>query len=146
MPRYPQMLQAGMTPRQVDYWTRNGWLRLATESVGTGVPREWRPGEDTVGRMMQRLIAAGLTAPAAHAVARAGGDHDLADGVRVVVTPPRRAEQTLIDQIHRHAAELAEQTDTPVALLTNDGDPVPWRRTHCRCTVEPCIEDDTDPT
>lgn len=34
-----------VTFRQVDYWIRCGWLRLAAETKGSGNRRHWTPAE-----------------------------------------------------------------------------------------------------
>ena len=35
----------GATYRQLDYWTRRGYLTPAKEAGGKGKPREWAPGD-----------------------------------------------------------------------------------------------------
>lgn len=82
---YQDMLAVGLTPRRADVWTRRGYLQPVDPAPGSGVPRRWPATEPKVAAMMLRLVAAGLTAEAAHRVARAGGAVDLADGVHVTV-------------------------------------------------------------
>lgn len=77
----------GLSYRMLDHWVRKGYLRPATKG-GTGNAREWSGDEVRVAQKMARLVAAGLTPAAAHEVARAGGDAELAPGVRVVVEEP----------------------------------------------------------
>lgn len=35
--------QTGITYRQLDYWTRRGWLEPAEGGNGSGDPRRWAP-------------------------------------------------------------------------------------------------------
>lgn len=79
------MLATGITYRQLDYWTRNGWLRAVEDAPGSGGRREWRPGEKRVAALMLRLISAGFVPEAAHKIARSEGVIELAPGVRVRV-------------------------------------------------------------
>lgn len=74
-----------LTYRQMDYWARQGYLRLPNPTPGTGTLRQWSPGEIVIARTMVRLKAAGLTVEAAHRVARAGGSVELAPGIRIEV-------------------------------------------------------------
>lgn len=71
------------TYRQLDYWTRVGYLHPTDQSPGSGVPRVWPDDELLVAATMARLVAAGLTPEAAHRVARG---HDLAPGIEVTIT------------------------------------------------------------
>lgn len=74
-----------ITYRQLDYWTRRGYLKPGNAGAGSGHWRRWSAEERAVAAMMARLIAAGLTVEAAHKVARAGGRVELAPGVVVEV-------------------------------------------------------------
>lgn len=74
----------GVTYRQLDYWTRRGWLRPEPrKKETTGVPRVWPWPELHVARLMARLVAAGINPGVAHRAARSDGQ--LAPGVRVVL-------------------------------------------------------------
>ncbi len=73
----------GATYRQLDHWSRRGWLRPDGGGRGSGRPREWSRTEVEVATTMVRLVAAGITPEAAHRAAR--GDGVLAPGVRVLV-------------------------------------------------------------
>jgi MerR HTH family regulatory protein len=69
--------ELGITYRQLDYWTRQGYLRPVQphsniRSGGTGYARQWPESELAIAASMGRLIRLGLTAEAAHRVARAG--------------------------------------------------------------------------
>lgn len=79
------LLRAGLTYRQVDTWTTNGYLRPTTANPGSGRQRQYPASEVDVARTMARLAAAGLTVKAAHTVAR--GERTLAPGVVVLVVP-----------------------------------------------------------
>lgn len=76
---YDEMLDAGLTARQVDYWARKGYLRPLQVATGHGVPRQWPALERDIARVMARLIAAGLAVDVAAASARLAVEHDLAD-------------------------------------------------------------------
>lgn len=79
-----EMTKAGPSYRQVDHWTRTGYLRAA--GLGTGHVRRWPLTERDIGAMMHRLVDVGLPPKVAHDVARAGGDCIIGPGVRIVVT------------------------------------------------------------
>lgn len=74
-----------LTYRQLDYWTRVGYLHPDGAGEGSGSRRRWSDAERAVAAMMARLVAAGLVPDAAHKVARAGGRLELAPGVTVEV-------------------------------------------------------------
>jgi DNA-binding transcriptional MerR regulator len=64
---------AGITYRQLDYWTTQGWLRAdERRKQRSGYRRTYPEGELEIADGMRRLIGAGLTATAAARVARAG--------------------------------------------------------------------------
>ena len=73
---------AGITYRQLDYWTRQGWLCPGVNFQGSGSNREWPPGEIEIARRMGLLVAAGFRPEHAAALARpCEGRHQLAPGV-----------------------------------------------------------------
>lgn len=86
------------TYRQVDYWTRAGYLRPASgnPTPGSGHRREWDETELDVALLMGKLTEAGLMPRAAALVARqhvgGAGEVQLADGVTVTVTTPQAAD------------------------------------------------------
>jgi hypothetical protein len=61
------------TYRQIYHWVVNGWLKPHNSGAGSGTPLAWPPTEVEVAHQMARLVAAGLTVPAAHDAARNGG-------------------------------------------------------------------------
>lgn len=77
--------RAGLTIRQVDYWSRVGWLH-PDGGNGSGTSRRFGPEEIRVAVIMARLTAAGIVPEAANRVAR--GQAELAPGVRVLVDEP----------------------------------------------------------
>lgn len=77
------MADAGLTYRQLDYWTNKGYLYSTNSGCGSGHERHWPDSELRVAATMRRLVEAGLTVKAAHTVARGGSE--LAPGVRVLV-------------------------------------------------------------
>lgn len=70
--------------RQLDHWTRRGWLRPEHKG-GSGRVRHWPSEELFVAQRMGRLVKAGIVAPVAARVAREGVA-DLGYGVRIEVT------------------------------------------------------------
>ena len=79
------LMSAGMTYRQLDHWTRRGYLRADEPTPGSGHRRTWPPREVEVARTMARLVAAGMSPRQASEVAR--GESRIGPGVYVVVAP-----------------------------------------------------------
>jgi hypothetical protein len=82
------MRRAGLTYRQIDYWTTEGWLReIPRAATGPGHQRRWPRSELPIAAMMARLARpeVGLDVNRAVLVARAGGRLELAPGVKIVV-------------------------------------------------------------
>lgn len=52
---------AGITYRQVDYWTRRGALRPVGDVKGSGRIRSYEAAEVAAAKLIARLIGAGLT-------------------------------------------------------------------------------------
>ena len=75
---HEEMTGAGPSYRQVDHWTRLGYLK-AVEGFGTGHARRWPVLERDVAAMMHRLAAVGIPPKVAH------DDCGLGSGIRVVV-------------------------------------------------------------
>ncbi len=80
------MTRVGPSYRQIDHWTRKNYLQ-AEGGGGQGHTRRWPPRERDIAAMMHRLVVVGIPPDVAHEIARAGGDHELGPGVRVIVTP-----------------------------------------------------------
>jgi hypothetical protein len=80
--------RTGCTYRQLDYWTRRGWLH-PTGGTGTGTRRVWPQEEIRVARTMRRLVEVGLIPAAAAVVARGkpGAAVALAPGIVIEVRP-----------------------------------------------------------
>lgn len=80
----------GITYRQLDHWSRMGYLRPVRlergKGGGTGSPRVWPPGELQVARLMGRLTAAGIQPSLAAVVARKWPDaEEIAPGVFIQI-------------------------------------------------------------
>lgn len=60
----------GVTYRQIDYWTRVGYLRPSEATPGSGIAREWPDAEVAVAALIRRLTLAGLDLRTAARVAR----------------------------------------------------------------------------
>ena len=74
------------TYRQLDYWTRVGYLHPDNPTPGCGTVRYWPASERRIAATMVRLTAAGIPPRVAHDVARAGGRLEIAPGVIVAVS------------------------------------------------------------
>jgi DNA-binding transcriptional MerR regulator len=79
---------SGLTYRQIDHWTRKGWLRPLNPDEGSGSRRRYPAAELVVAQRMAILVAEGLTPDAAHTVARAGGTATLGGRVTVTIGAP----------------------------------------------------------
>lgn len=90
------ILRAGITYRQLDYWTRRGYI-VALPPVGgqqkSGVPRIWTDREASVCVLLARLVRAGIEADRAAIVARLAlrepsedGTYPLGPGVTITIS------------------------------------------------------------
>lgn len=80
------VLGQGMSYRQLDYWTRCGYLTANDPAPGNGHRRFWKPEEQAVAARMVRLIAAGVSLKVAARIAREEGTtHDLGNGVTLTL-------------------------------------------------------------
>lgn len=68
---HSDLLAIGITARQVDHWTRRGWILPWNSSPGSGHNRIWPEREANIARLMLRLIEAGWNTEAAAPLARA---------------------------------------------------------------------------
>ena len=67
-----QMLdRTGISYRQLDHWTRKGWLQAADGTPGTGNMRRWKHDEWMVALVMSAMGQMGIRAEKAAPVARA---------------------------------------------------------------------------
>lgn len=64
------MAATGATYRQVDYWTRVGYLRPPEPTPGSGAQRAYPPAEVRVAALMVALVNAGVEVGAAALAAR----------------------------------------------------------------------------
>lgn len=85
-PTVPDLDALGVTYRQLDHWTRKGYLHPVQARPVSGYRRTWPPGELEVAERMARLVGVGLLPSLAHRVAR--GQCDVGRGVRITVDPP----------------------------------------------------------
>lgn len=77
--------RAGCTYRQLDFWTRAGYLKPARAARGHGTQRLYTPDEADIARRMVHLSAAGLLPSAAVKAARGGDGGWLTEHVKVSV-------------------------------------------------------------
>jgi hypothetical protein len=58
--------------KQVDHWTRNGWLELSERKdwMGSGFPRHWTEDAMKTAILMKRLVNFGFMAEKAHELAQ----------------------------------------------------------------------------
>ncbi|TDD93648.1 MerR family transcriptional regulator [Actinomadura rubrisoli] len=81
----------GLTYRQLDLWTRSGYLHALQAGPGSGHARRYSRDEVEVAALMVRLHAAGLNVQTAHHAARelaAGRPAVLAPGIEITVAEP----------------------------------------------------------
>lgn len=81
---------AGISFRQLDTWSRVGYLKPnpRRKGEGSGVPRTWPMEELVVAQRMKRLVDAGFHVAKAAELARAGpGEHQLSPYVVVTLHP-----------------------------------------------------------
>jgi DNA-binding transcriptional MerR regulator len=81
----------GLTYRQLDYWCRQGYVKPAWESKGSGHPRCFTLEEVRVVTTMAKLVSVGIAPASAHYAARHNGR--LSADVRVIIdeTKPQAA-------------------------------------------------------
>lgn len=81
---------AGITYRQLDTWTSNGYLHAIPRrrGEGSGVPRLWKMEELVVAQRIKRLLDAGVVLSKAAEIARAGtGSHQVTPHVKIELSP-----------------------------------------------------------
>lgn len=61
---------AGVTYRQLDHWTRLGYLHPSNPNCGTGRHREYPPSEVRLACRLGRLVYAGVSLAIAYEVAQ----------------------------------------------------------------------------
>lgn len=83
--------EAGLSYRQLDYWTRRGYLLPVENSPGSGRERHFTLWETRVARRMGGLVEAGLTVESASAIARG----DSAVAARLL-----RTIALILDELH----------------------------------------------
>lgn len=67
----PEILErTGITYRQLDHWTRIGYLRPDNGSPGSGNSRRYPATEADVADLMARLVGIGMAPKQAHTIAR----------------------------------------------------------------------------
>ena len=84
--------ELGITYRQLDHWSRLGYLEPEREwrgrARGPGSMRQWPPGELEIARRMGRLTAAGIPPSLAASFARDSWPRgEIAPGIWIEVTP-----------------------------------------------------------
>lgn len=79
--------RAGCTYRQLDFWTRAGYLVPARAAAGSGSQRLYAAAELVVARRMVALVRVGLAPQVAAYAARNGYRTWLSDAVQVVIAP-----------------------------------------------------------
>lgn len=61
---------ASLSYRQLDHWTRCGYIKTRTNKKGSGHPRDYSDAEMAVAVRMARLVNRGFTPKAAAQIAR----------------------------------------------------------------------------
>lgn len=91
---YQEMLATGASPRQVDYWTRQGYLKPQNRERNlSGNPRYWLPAERNIARLMVAMTTAGIrpdtAAKAAREAVESGADEvELPGGLKITLPGP----------------------------------------------------------
>lgn len=102
----------GLTYRQLDYWTRKGYLRSeGNPTPGSGRPRTWPDTEVAIARAIVRLVGCGFTVQKAAELAREEATSErltvnLCEGVSLRLHPDVWSPGT------DHPAMLAEDVTT----------------------------------
>jgi hypothetical protein len=103
---------AGITYRQLDYWTRQGWIRHA--SMGSGKDRDYTSTEVHVAVWMARFVRCGVTpvraAPLAREWVRYGRAH-LGEGLEIVPSDRAATVEAYHTEMQAARAQLAELTE-----------------------------------
>jgi DNA-binding transcriptional MerR regulator len=102
---------AGITYRQLDYWTRQGWLRHA--SMGSGKDRDYTSTEAHVCVWMARFVRLGVTPVRAASYARewvAHGRASLGEGLEIVPSDHAATVEAYHTEMQAARAHLAALT------------------------------------
>lgn len=85
----PAWDKAGVSVRQLDYWSSKGYLRTVGDThPGSGYPRRWPAEEVEVAARMARLRQAGISLDLAAMAARSVLPVEVVEGVWVDVRTP----------------------------------------------------------
>ena len=89
---YRRLLDLGITPSQIDYWTRKGYIRGTTEHTpGVGIRRWYTAHELWVARWMALLTRNGVTPARAAELARNHDELQLSRLVCLLICPSKGA-------------------------------------------------------
>lgn len=86
------LIAEGITYRKIDYWCRQGYLKV--DHTGSGVARDWPARELRVARLMHHLISGGMTTSVAADLARRATEHREGTACRYEVQPGMWVEVT----------------------------------------------------
>lgn len=92
-----QLEAQGLTYRQIDYWTSQGYLRADTSNPGSGTDRTWLDGETHVAHRMLSLIEVGFKPGRAHVMARSDDRWVMLPPVSNPDEAPHPTEQTMFE-------------------------------------------------
>ena len=88
---YRRLLDLGLTPGQIGYWTRKGYIRAADPQPGTGFWRLYDASELWVARWMALLTRNGVTPARAAQLARNHDELQLSRLVCLLICPSKGA-------------------------------------------------------
>lgn len=94
---------AGLTARQAEHWTRQGYIRPDTTHPGSGHGRRYTDAEFRIARRMARLARVGFAPADAAKIARTNATWEAAPGISFDVVDAIEAAA--------HAAEPATQPE-----------------------------------
>jgi hypothetical protein len=81
----PPLKELGVTYRQLDHWTTQGYLTAEEPSPGSGRRRAWAAEQLEIAARMARLSRLGLNLALAHRIAT--GTNDVGDGITITIQP-----------------------------------------------------------
>jgi DNA-binding transcriptional MerR regulator len=86
-----ELLDLGLSKRQVVHWVDRGYLTPSNGRPGQGVHLTFEPAEVEVARIMALLVGAGFTPKAAHDIARRAQQSPAMGSIKISLTTGGRS-------------------------------------------------------